>query len=152
LTVGRERYDRVAGAVGIEPRDPFLDLRVLSYCVGLPDGHVLAQGWPKAILRRATADLVPDEVRWRRGKEHLGWTFTAALIEQTQGVVLPSFEADLACLSPYVDVNAMQVNRSQVASGDAQSVSEAYHLWVLAQWLRRHERRPIVNHNGGEGS
>ena len=30
LAVGRERYDRVAGVIGIEPRDPFLDLRVLS--------------------------------------------------------------------------------------------------------------------------
>ncbi len=28
LVAGRERYGRVAAAVGIEPRDPFLDLRV----------------------------------------------------------------------------------------------------------------------------
>ena len=40
----------------IEPRDPFLDLRVLSFCVSLPDGQMLADGWPKAILRRATAE------------------------------------------------------------------------------------------------
>jgi asparagine synthase (glutamine-hydrolysing) len=79
LTVGRERYDRVASAIAVEPRDPFMDIRVAQMCLALPMELLQRDGWPKVLLREAMAGLLPDEVRWRRGKEHLGWTFTKAL-------------------------------------------------------------------------
>lgn len=76
LVVGRERYERTASATGAEPRDPFMDLRVIHCALRLPD-HVLTQGgWPKALLRRSMRGTVPDAVRWRVDKEHLGWSFT----------------------------------------------------------------------------
>ncbi|WP_338243096.1 asparagine synthase-related protein [Aurantiacibacter hainanensis] len=77
--VARERYDRVASALGIEPRDPFRDLRLVRFCLSLPPGQIEAGGWPKIILRRAMKGLLPDRVAWRRGKEHLGSAFTQAL-------------------------------------------------------------------------
>jgi asparagine synthase (glutamine-hydrolysing) len=81
LNVGRERYDRVAGHFGVEPRDPYMDRRVLDFCLSLPFDQFQQDGWPKIIQRRATAGLLPDPVRWRLGKEHLGWTFTKALMD-----------------------------------------------------------------------
>lgn len=74
LTVGRERYDRVASASGIEPRDPFMDIRVVQFCLDLPPEQVERDGWRKMILRRAMDGLLPDKIRWRKGKEHLGET------------------------------------------------------------------------------
>jgi asparagine synthase (glutamine-hydrolysing) len=148
LTVGRERYDRVAGAVGIEPRDPFLDLRVLSFCISLPDEQVLVGGWPKAILRRATLGLLPDEVRWRRGREHLGWAFTAALMEQMRGTARQR-SASLRRVNKYVDpAAALRARKAWFEIEDAWEtteayhVAEAYHVVALAEWLERHERRP----------
>lgn len=85
LTVGRERYDRVAAHFGVEPRDPFMDRRVWEFCLSLPFDQFQAEGWPKMIQRRAVAGLLPDPVRWRRGKEHLGWTFTKTLLGQWPG-------------------------------------------------------------------
>jgi asparagine synthase (glutamine-hydrolysing) len=79
ITVGRERYDRVAAHFGVETRDPFMDQRLQAFCLSLPMDQFQVDGWPKMILRRAMAGLLPDEVRWRRGKEHLGATFTDAL-------------------------------------------------------------------------
>ena len=82
LTVARERYDRVAAAIGVEPRDPFLDTRVIAYCLRLPARQIEDGGWIKMVLRRAMAGSVPDEVRWRRGKDHLGAAYTEALWSQ----------------------------------------------------------------------
>ena len=79
LTVGRERYDRVASALGIEPRDPFLDRRLIDFCLALPGEQLLGDGWPKLILRRAMKGRLPEDVRWRFGKEHLGAAFTEAV-------------------------------------------------------------------------
>lgn len=79
LVVGRERYDRVAAACAIEPRDPFLDLRLIRFCLSLPRDQVERDGWPKWILRRAMEGLVPAEVLWRHGKEHVGPEFIRAI-------------------------------------------------------------------------
>lgn len=79
VVVARERYDRTASALAIEPRDPFLDIRVLEFCLSLPQEQLQKEGWPKIILRRAMKSILPDAVRWRVGKEHLGWEFTKAL-------------------------------------------------------------------------
>jgi asparagine synthase (glutamine-hydrolysing) len=80
VTVARERYDRVAAPLGIEPRDPFLDRRLLDFCLSLPPDQVERDGWPKIILRRAMKGLLPDAVRWRVGKEHIGWRFEEAMV------------------------------------------------------------------------
>jgi asparagine synthase (glutamine-hydrolysing) len=141
LTVGRERYDRVASAVAVEPRDPFLDRRVVAFCLSIPAGQKLQQGWPKAILRRAMAGKLPDAVRWRRGKQHLGWNFTKALMARMQdrmqidikatrnmliSAVKPEMVAQLTCLD----------SRDGNAEG-AESLYEAVHLAI---WLDRHSR------------
>ena len=79
LVVGRERYGRVAAALAIEPRDPFIDLRLIRFCLSLPYAQLQVDGWPKAILRNAMKGKLPDSVIWRRGKEHLGWSFSTSL-------------------------------------------------------------------------
>lgn len=73
---GRQRYDRVAGALGIEPRDPFLDVRLLEFVVSLPIEQLNGKSWPKLILRRAVGTMLPESVRWKRGRDHVGWRFT----------------------------------------------------------------------------
>ncbi len=75
IIVARERYDRVAGAIGIEPRDPFLDVRVLEFCLTLPPEQLHGKGWAKFIMRRAMAGRLPDSVRWKLGRDHVGLRF-----------------------------------------------------------------------------
>lgn len=81
LIAGRERYDRVASAVGVEPRDAFLDLRFLRFCASLPIEQLQSNGFPKAVLRRAMAGMVPDAVRWRPGKQHLGQSMNRGILK-----------------------------------------------------------------------
>ena len=149
LTVGRERYDRVAAAVGIEPRDPFLDLRVVALCVRLPGWCTLDRGWPKAILRLATAGELPDPVRWRRGKEHLGWDFTKALLAREFDVESTSLESDLGRLDGYIREDKEHLARQPWAGlHDSASCEDAFRLVSLVAWLRDHADRPVVQSSG----
>lgn len=70
---GLQRVDRVAGAHGIEPRLPFLDLDFVELALALPPGwKLLAEDRPaKWLLRQAFDDWLPEEVLWRR-KEQFG--------------------------------------------------------------------------------
>jgi asparagine synthase (glutamine-hydrolysing) len=63
------RYeDRNSMAWSIEARTPFLDYRLVEYVAAAPPETLIRDGWTKALLRDATAGLVPDEVRARRDK------------------------------------------------------------------------------------
>ncbi len=63
------RYeDRNSMAFGVETRLPFMDFRLVEFCVGLPLEYKIKDGWSKWILRKAMSPKVPAEVIWRKDK------------------------------------------------------------------------------------
>lgn len=136
LVVARERYDRVAAASAIEPRDPFLDRRLVEFCISLPGSQLLSGGWPKVILRRAMAGLLPAAVRWRRGKEHLGHDFTVAAhrYASQHSRIVPSLKESLDVLGVYVTEQTLGSLRSQKCD----DFDTRYKHLHLARWLLRH--------------
>jgi asparagine synthase (glutamine-hydrolysing) len=142
VTAGRERYARIAASMATEARDPFLDRRVVDYCSRLPGRFRLKDGWPKMILRDLMADRMPDEVRWCRGKPHLGWQFNAAVTR----AAVNSHEFDLQLLrkelETYVDPGALDRAWHDFRRGDdPDKFHTAYVLWV---WLRDAVNRPVA--------
>ncbi len=138
LNVGRERYDRVASALAVEPRDPFLDLRVTAFCLALPDDQTLCGGWPKPILRRAMSGRLPHSVCWRRGKEHLGWSFTQALIQRTKESMRLRLDRGWESLTKYVDDGQVRtICRAFFDAGDSAHTDKVYNAAHLAMWLCR---------------
>jgi len=61
-------FDRVSMAHGIEVRMPFMDWRLVTYTMALPDGSKAADGYSKMIARRAMANRMPESIRMRRFK------------------------------------------------------------------------------------
>ena len=135
VTVARERYDRVAAAVGIEPRDPFLDRRVVDFCLALPCMQKLCSaGWPKVILRRAMAGNLPDPVRWRRGKQHLGASFTSAVMRASEDRIRYDLKSMEKVLRRYMQRDP----KGSVEQKAAQDREDGNFQDVfLALWLKR---------------
>ncbi len=147
LVVARERYDRIAAAMAIEPRDPFLDIRLIHFCLSLPSAQLQAGGWPKIILRRAMANLLPANVIWRHGKEHLGWSFTQALFE-----TWPGWREQLKCgrsrLDPYVA--DAEFDTGNHPFGKALDTEPQIKLFFLLNWIERIDpKRPITEIKSG---
>jgi asparagine synthase (glutamine-hydrolysing) len=57
-----DRKDRMSMAVGLEVRVPFCDHRLVQYAWNIPWGFHTADGGLKDVLRRASADLLPEPV------------------------------------------------------------------------------------------
>ncbi|GAA4638911.1 asparagine synthase (glutamine-hydrolyzing) [Actinoallomurus vinaceus] len=57
-----DRKDRMSMAVGLEVRVPFADHRLAEYLFNVPAELKADGGIEKALLRRAVADLLPDEI------------------------------------------------------------------------------------------
>lgn len=142
-TVGFERYHRVAARHGVDPRHPFADRELLELCVHLPDEQRMADGWTKIVLRRAMAGRLPDSVRWRTGKEHLGWGLIKRLVLNDRPRVLETLDAVRPHLAPYVDLKRLDVSvRLMDRQGQSRAQWKVFMAINLGNWLARRQAAP----------
>ncbi|WP_240906276.1 asparagine synthase-related protein [Thermomonas sp. HDW16] len=128
ITAGIERYNRIASHFGIEPRPPFTDRDLIAFQARVPWHLRLRDGRPKWILRQAMRDLLPPEVLWRPGKEHLGATFSATLL---QGLPVPLPEQlQTSPVAAYVASNKLQVSAEHW-----RNTPTMLRIVLLDQWL-----------------
>jgi asparagine synthase (glutamine-hydrolysing) len=139
LAVAVERYDRVAALASVEARHPFLDRRVVELAVALPWSVKVRDGWTKWVVREACRGLVPDEVRWRRGRwQRLGPRFLAALVRQRGEAAERSLDEGGERLRPYVDREKLGAARRRFrASSDPAHAEQVWMAAQLASWLAR---------------
>ena len=146
LTVGLERFQRLASAQGLESRHPFVDLRVAELCASLPGSQTLEGGWLKPILRHAMAGRLPEEIRWRRGKERLGWAFTRALMAASKDTIELALRSNQQLLLKYMGLAKLEgACRSHFQDGSEAQAPLVYEAAHLAEWLRRHQERPKIS-------
>jgi asparagine synthase (glutamine-hydrolysing) len=63
------RYeDRNSMRHSIETRLPFLDYRLVEFCISISPHHKIHDGWTKYVLRKSMEDVLPDRVTWRTDK------------------------------------------------------------------------------------
>lgn len=60
---------------GVDQRDPTADRRLIEYCLSVPDEEYLVNGMPRALVRRAFADRLPDMIlnETRKGYQSADW-------------------------------------------------------------------------------
>jgi asparagine synthase (glutamine-hydrolysing) len=61
-------FDRLSMAHGIEVRMPFMDWRLVTYVMSLPDEAKTAYGYSKWIARAAMKDQMPESIRMAKRK------------------------------------------------------------------------------------
>jgi asparagine synthase (glutamine-hydrolysing) len=61
-------FDRVSMAHGVEVRMPFMDWRLVTYTMALPETSKSSDGYTKMIARRAMAGRMPESIRMGRRK------------------------------------------------------------------------------------
>jgi asparagine synthase (glutamine-hydrolysing) len=132
-----ERYHRVAASQGVEARHPFLDRRVVELGLALPWEKKVRDGWTKEIVRRATAGLLPDEVRRRRGRwVRLGPVFLSAVIELLDEPMLREASPGTTELSPYVDRRRLAALWERRRRGDVEAGEALWRLMAISIWIR----------------
>jgi len=144
ITAALERYDRVAAMHSIEARHPFMDRRLVEFCLALPWTKRMHRGRSKIVLRDATAGLIPKEVLSTQYCYHLGPQFSHAWFTLMQEYIEEVVHNHLR--SEYVDVEevkqAFRRCLSQPTSIDA-SVDDWWCVWqavTLATWLKREDQ------------
>lgn len=96
LPFSYEQYDITGASMGIEPRHPFSDQRLVEFCLGVPSAQKAWKGYSKALLRRGADPRVPAEVRWRTEKPTATPAFIRTLLSskpELLGDALPHLES-----------------------------------------------------------
>jgi asparagine synthase (glutamine-hydrolysing) len=142
LSFAHERNGIVAGQRGVEPTCPFSDRRMIEFAVAMPIEAKWTAHWYKNALRRGTAGLLPEPVRWRRTVGgHPGPAFydrVARRIEAQGGRAWSASHcADV--LERWVDRDAIAALWTRAgAAGGYPSRCKALELIVASRWLVSH--------------
>ena len=144
-TLPGNTYELTYGHFAVEPRFPFLDLRVIEYCLAVPAGHKLENGITRMLPRRAFAGLLPAEVTARTGKANPAASLVRRFFTADRALV----EEELAPeRSSYLDMTALRAMYTRVSAwshghpGEPPPVpvylafDQLRRAVVLARWLR----------------
>ena len=61
-------FDRASMAHGVEVRMPFMDWRLVTYTMALPDASKSSDGYTKMVARQAMRGRMPESIRMGRRK------------------------------------------------------------------------------------
>jgi asparagine synthase (glutamine-hydrolysing) len=88
-SVPLEIGDLISSAWEVEPRYPFMDKRLVEFCLALPAEQKLRQGWSRWILRAGMGNILPPQIQWRAKKttpaavvDYVFAKFDAAILEE----------------------------------------------------------------------
>lgn len=130
--------DRAGAAFGVEPRYPFFDRRLIEFCVGIPGEQKLGKGWSRYILRHAMGGVLPELIRWRKGKGNLSPNFRRGLLTIDTHTVDRVVSHSAHSLRAYVDLNVFgdlyrQFRADPTASG--RTPISVFSVATLGLWL-----------------
>ncbi|WP_263818881.1 lasso peptide isopeptide bond-forming cyclase [Salinibacter sp.] len=98
-----EKIAHYAAAAGVEARHPFMDKRLIEFCLGLPPQQSLSKGWSRAVMRRAMKGVVPEPIRQRTEKANLAAPFRYLLIDLGGGEIEQILRYDTGKMGNYVN-------------------------------------------------
>ncbi len=134
-----ELVDRSAAAFSIESRHPFMDKRLIEFCLALPPEQKLDQGWSRIVMRRAMDGVLPKEVQWRGGKTDMTPNFLHGLLSLNRELLDQVVLGDSGSIKAYVDLNALHSSHNRLVSGGKVKDEDIMAVWravTLALWLR----------------
>jgi asparagine synthase (glutamine-hydrolysing) len=128
--------DSVSMARSLEVRVPLLDTPLVEFAGGLPDAVRGSDGRPKALLKEAIGDLLPQDILTQKKR-----TFTLPWEEWLRGPlrkrIESSFAEPAARLAPYLRGDGVREVWSAFLAGKT-SWSRPWSIYVLNEWCRRH--------------
>ena len=135
-----ELSDRCAAAFSLDVRHPFMDKRLIEFCLALPAEQKLDKGWSRIIMRRAMAGILPNEICWRGGKTDMNPNFIYGLLKKSRRD-LDEVVNDLSeTVERFVDSDKLRELHQRLISQRKIKVSDAMTFWkvtTLAYWLRQ---------------
>jgi len=129
-------YDRYSMISSIEVRCPFLDHRIISFAFSIPSSAKFKNGYSKSIVRDALADLVPNDVLYRKLKTGFHPPMGVWLKGKLKTWIQDQVNSADFCQSEIIDGNKLKDQIMNFTNGKDESLNGNY-LWeqfLLFAW------------------
>ncbi len=141
-----EQMDQLAAMFSLEIRHPFMDKRLIEFCLALPSEQKLYQGFGRMVMRRALDGILPEKVQWRGGKADMTPNFKDALVNRNRLHLEEVMSNKLGSMEKYIDIEFVQETYQRLLSaGNEVSSRDAMSLWqvaALASWFDYKQVKP----------
>jgi asparagine synthase (glutamine-hydrolysing) len=138
FTIMLEQLDRGAAAFALEARHPFMDKRLVEFCLALPPEQKLHQGWGRMVMRRAMAKVLPEQVQWRGGKTDMTPNFVYGLLTFDRELLDEVILHAPGIIERYVNIKALREVYRRMTTQPNVHADDAITVWrivTLARWL-----------------
>lgn len=136
-----ETFEKLSAAFNIEARYPFFDRKLIEFCIALPPGQKINNGWTRSILRRSMQGILPADVQWRKDKANLSANYKLGMLKYEFEKIEDAIFTNSAVLEEYLDMDAVRNSFRRYESnpllrGEAETMTivVAVHL---SNWLRQ---------------
>lgn len=141
MTVAIEVVDLLCAPFNVEPRYPFMDKRLIEFCLALPASQKLKEGWTRSILRRAMQDILPVQVQWRNEKTTPEAAFKYGLKTYDKELINNILKDENELLGKYVNLDTLRISYGSFLKDKANidtgiGIGEIWAAFSLSLWLR----------------
>ena len=133
-----ERMDLCAANFSLEVRHPFMDKRLVEFCLALPAEQKLSNGFGRMVMRRALEGIIPEKVQWRPGKADLSPNFDDGFLNRDRPLLDEVMSNQIKYLEKYIDTDFLQAAYQRIISGKEvrdQDITPAWQAVILALWF-----------------
>ncbi len=147
FTLTLELVDQSSAAFSIESRHPFMDKRLIEFCLALPPEQKLRQGWSRAVMRRAMDNILPKQIQWRGGKTVMTPNFLRGMLHLDRELVDEVISSNPNSIKEFVDLNSLHKSHHRLVSeGKVKNNDDVIVVWkavTLSLWLCQTEMKLI---------
>jgi asparagine synthase (glutamine-hydrolysing) len=140
-----EQADQFAARFGVEMRHPFMDKRLVEFCLALPAEQKLCDGWTRMILRRGLEGVLPAEIQWRGGKMNATPNFIDGLVKRDRHLLDTVMTSKIAYLQDRADLEVLYAAYQRITTQSHATEADHITVWQgasLAAWLEHQRLRP----------
>jgi asparagine synthase (glutamine-hydrolysing) len=130
-------FDRLSMAHGIEVRMPFMDWRLVTYTMALPEACKFSDGYSKVIARQAMANLMPESIRMGRRKVGFNSPMPEWLNGPLAGWTVNLLDRKVSAFAELVDEEALRRTVRRLTSSRQWDWETASRIWpyLNMKWM-----------------
>lgn len=150
LSLNLELIDRYSSAFSIESRHPFLDRRLVEFCLAIPSDQKFDKGFGRVVMRRGLQNILPEAIQKRGDKANMSPAFISGILHVDMYLFEKVLNENERIVMPYIASDkwreAWQRVKASAEKSDERAeviTEDALVVWrstVLAMWLQRMQK------------
>ena len=118
---------------GLEIRYPFMDIRLISFCLCIPESQKLQNGISRFILREAMKEIIPNSIYHRMNKSILSPYYDYSIEERFAEMKSDIIESKNEHINALLDKDYIKSIKLDAASLNELVIFQ--HVYILNKWL-----------------